>query len=119
MLKWVLGPGVVVVVGGGGIHSERGLESDWFSGHGFERGLVLPREMVGVVDSVDDWSFSYPLSLYASERSVASCSIVVMAARNPSPEVHCPCVDRPGMPKVLSSLVNTVSLRGPSVTGSR
>ena len=43
--------------GCGRVHPFRDFVSGWHRRHGFERGLVLPREMVGVVDSVDVRSF--------------------------------------------------------------
>ena len=50
---------------------------------------------------------------------MASCSVVVVATRHASTEVRCACTYRPGVPKVLPGSGNTVSLRGPSITGSR
>ena len=40
-------------------------------------------------------------SLYASERSVTSHSVVAAATRHTSAEVHCAWTYRPGVPKVL------------------
>ena len=57
MLKRVLEPGVVVGVGGGGFHSERGFESVWLDGHGFGRGLVLERSLIDQINRVRDWCF--------------------------------------------------------------
>ena len=95
----------VIRVGYGGVQPFRNFVSRWLCRHGFERGFFLLRELAGVVDSVDDWSFSYPLSLYASERLVASYSIVATTTRYATVEVHRACTDQPGMPKMLSGWV--------------
>ena len=96
---------VVIHAGCGRVHPFRDFVSGWHRRHGFERGFFLLRELAGVVDSVDDWSFSYPLSLYASERLVASYSIVATTTRYATVEVHRACTDQPGMPKMLSGWV--------------
>ena len=66
---------VVIRVGCGRVHSFCDFVSGWPPRHGFKHGLVLMREVVNVVDRVGDRRFYYPLSLCASERSMACCSV--------------------------------------------
>ena len=50
--------------------------------------------IIGLINSL--------LASSTSERSVASCSVVVAATRHASIEARCACTAPPGVPKVLS-----------------
>ena len=99
MLKWVLGPRVVVGAGAGGIHSKRGLESHWFGGHTFERGLFLKRELIYQIHRVGDRCFQYPFCFRSSDR---------MSARHAIALIRCACTYVPGVSKSVTGVGNTV-----------
>ena len=99
MLKRVLEPGVVVGVGGGGFHSERGFESVWLDGHGFGRGLVLERSLIDQINRVGNRCFQYPFCFGSSDR---------MSARHAIALIRCACTYVPGVSKSVTGVGNTV-----------